>query len=811
MERFLCIHGHFYQPPRENPWLEFVEVQDSAYPYHDWNDRINAECYAPNTAARILNDKDLIRKIFNNYSRISYNFGPTLLDWLETSDPDVYQEIIKADRASRQLFSGHGSAIAQAYNHMIMPLASSRDKLTQVRWGIEDFKYRFGRDPEGMWLPETAVDLETLDLLAQEGIKFTILSPYQAKRVRALEGSWQDVGPAGIDTTMPYLVRLPKTGRQINIFFYNGPISQAVAFEKLLANGETFAYRLLGGFSDRSDHPQLVHIATDGETYGHHHRHGEMALAYALDYIEAHKLARITNYGEFLALFPPTHEVEIKEQTAWSCSHGVGRWQEDCGCRTGMHEGWTQAWRAPLRQALNWLRDTIAPEYEKHAGRLFKDPWAALNDYISVILDRSEESRKRFFAKNASHPLDAEEAVTALKLLEIQRHAMLMFTSCGWFFDDISGIETIQVLQYARRVIQLASNTFAIKLEPQFLKMLSLAKSNDSQYRNGAYIYQHTINPAMVDLIDVGGHYAIISLFENYGRISRIRCYEIERLESHTSEAGATKFTMGKAKVTSLVTLESVTLYYGAIYFALHNVSCSVEEFTTEQHYQKLFQKATDAFNRADFHKVIQVLDRYFEKGSYYSLKELFRDRRRMILSKILNTTLEEIEGDYKQIYHHNATLMRFLKDLSIPLPQAMVCAADLNLNAELRHALAEPNPNIEQINTLFEEAKILDIQIDDISLGYVLKANLEKIAQALYIDPTNLTLLGNLDMLTGLTHVLPFEVELWKIQNVYYRLLHEFYPYLKRKAEQGDKDTLTWVELFNSLGDKLHFQKNGL
>ncbi len=809
MERFLCIHGHFYQPPRENPWLEFVEVQDSAYPHHDWNDRINAECYAPNTAARILNEKNMIKKIFNNYSRISFNFGPTLMDWLETSDPEVYQEIIKADRTSRHVFSGHGSAIAQAYNHIIMPLANSRDKFTQVRWGIEDFQHRFGRKPEGMWLPETAVDLETLDILAQEGIKFTILSPYQALRVRPMGGNWQEVEPMGIDPTMPYLMRLPETGRQINIFFYNGPISQAVAFEKLLTNGEQFAHRLLSGFSDKSDRPQLVHIATDGETYGHHHRHGEMALAYALDYIESNNLARVTNYGEFLAMYPPIHEVEIKENTAWSCAHGVGRWQEDCGCRTGMNQGWTQAWRASLRQALNWLRNTITPEYEEHAGRLFKDPWAARNDYISVILDRSPENRELFLDIHASHKLDDAEHVTALKLLEIQRHAMLMFTSCGWFFDDISGIETIQVLQYARRVIQLADNTFKIQLEPQFLEMLAQAKSNDPQYRNGAHIYHEKITPAMVDLSNVGGHYAICSLFEKFGRYARIFCYDIERLDNHTTEAGSTKLIIGKIRVTSQVTMDSAILCYGAIYFALHNVSCSIEEFTNEQHYQELLQKATDSFNRADFHKVIQILDRYFERGLFFSLKELFRDRRRMILSKIMNTTLEEIETEYKQIYHHNATLMRFLKDLSIPLPQAMICAADLNLNAELRHAFAEKEPNIEQINTLFDETKMLDIKLDDISLGYVLKANLEKTAQDLYLDPMNLTLLGNLDTMTGLTHVLPFEMELWKIQNIYYRILREFYPYLKRKAEQGDKDTLVWVELFNSLGEKLHMQKN--
>ncbi|MCL2336286.1 MAG: glycoside hydrolase, partial [Firmicutes bacterium] len=283
MDRYLCIHGHFYQPPRENPWLEAVELQDSARPYHDWNERITAECYAPNTAARILNEQGLIMDIVNNYSKISYNFGPTLLDWLKYNNREVYQSVLDSDRESRERFSGHGSAFAQAYNHMIMPLANRNDKYTQVYWGLRDFASRFGRPAAGMWLPETAVDLETLDIMAELGVKFTVLTQYQAKRVRAINGGqWQEVGPAGIDSTMCYRLNLPDSGRSINIFFYNGPIAQAVAFEKLLANGDRFVQRLMGGFQENLGRLQLVSIATDGETYGHHHRHGQMALAYAL-------------------------------------------------------------------------------------------------------------------------------------------------------------------------------------------------------------------------------------------------------------------------------------------------------------------------------------------------------------------------------------------------------------------------------------------------------------------------------------------------------------------------------------------------
>ena len=316
MDRYICIHGHFYQPPRENPWLEEIELQDSAYPYHDWNERISAECYAPNGAARQLDAANRIQNIVNNYAKISFNFGPTLLSWMERHDAEAYQAIREADRLSQENFSGHGSAIAQVYNHTIMPLANRRDKYTQAHWGIKDFQKRFGRFPEGLWLPETAVDLETLEVLAELGMKFTILAPRQASRIKkTMQGSrWHEVGDGRIDPTRVYLCVLP-SGKTINLFFYDGPISQELAFAGLLKNGETFAQRLNSVFDDSRDWPQLVHIATDGETYGHHHRHGDMALAYCLHFMASNNLARITNYGEYLEKHPPTCLVEIFEES----------------------------------------------------------------------------------------------------------------------------------------------------------------------------------------------------------------------------------------------------------------------------------------------------------------------------------------------------------------------------------------------------------------------------------------------------------------------------------------------------------------
>src|SRR6201995_4794490 len=435
----LCIHGHFYQPPRENPWLEQVETQDSAAPFHDWNERITSECYAPNGASRVVNKHNEIIRILNNYSHISFNFGPTLLSWLEENAPRTYRMVLEGDRASQKRFSGHGSAMAQAYNHIIMPLANTRDRITQIRWGIADFESRFGRKPEGMWLAETAVDNETLDILAQQGILFTILAPHQCARVREraentlqpvldrLDGAgarWTETPDASVHPNHPYLVRL-KDGRSITVFFYNGPQSRAIAFEGLLYNGENFAWRLARGFDPTDTRPQVMHVATDGESYGHHHRHGEMALSYALRFIEDKKLAKLINYGQFLAQFPPTWEAEIVENTSWSWAHGIERWRADCGCNGG-RQGWHQRWRAPLRAALDWLRDTVAPLSENTANGLLKDVWAARDAYIAVILAagtmEAEAAIEQFFSTQAVRILSPEERTLILKLMEMQRH-----------------------------------------------------------------------------------------------------------------------------------------------------------------------------------------------------------------------------------------------------------------------------------------------------------------------------------------------------------------------------------------------------
>ncbi|MEX0806427.1 MAG: DUF3536 domain-containing protein [Candidatus Binatia bacterium] len=802
MERYVCIHGHFYQPPRENAWLETVELQDSAYPYHDWNKRITAECYAPNAVARILDNQSRIVQLVNNYAKISFNFGPTLLHWLETQEPEVYQAILTADRQSMKNFSGHGSAIAQPYNHTILPLANHRDRRTQILWGIRDFELRFKRRPEGMWLPETAVDLESLQILAQEGIQFTILAPHQAARVRRTGARlWQDVTGAKIDSTRPYAQQLP-SGKTIALFFYDGPIARAVAFEGLLSRGEHFANRLVGAFSDKRTWPQLVHIATDGESYGHHHRFGDMALAYALHHIESNHLARLTNYGEYLKRHAPTQQVEIIEKTSWSCFHGIDRWWSNCGCNTGGRADWNQEWRTPLRNALDWLRDSLTGPFETRGRTFFRDPWAARNDYIDVTYDRTLAAIENFFARHAMGPLDAGARTTALKLLELQRHAMLMYTSCGWFFDDLSGIETVQIIQYAARVVQLSQELFGESAGSQFVQKLALAKSNVIDRGDGRQIYNELVRTAMVDWERIGAHYAVRSLFESYPDEAAIYCYRAQREDYQFFNAGTARLAVGRVKLTSEITRESSRVSFGVLHMGDHNVNGGVKEFMADEVYQNLLGELVGPFSHVDFAEVIRGMDRYFGESNY-SLRSLFREEQRTVLDRVLAAALAQTETLYGQIYEQRAPVMRYLTDLHIPLPKAFKAAAEFVLNGNLRRALQDEDINPERVTALLEAAKIEGVILDTATLEFAYRQNLERLADYLAKTPAEIPL-RQLDKAAVLLATLPFPVSLWRVQNIYYELLQTVYPKMQKRKTDGDVPAQQWVSYFEGLGQKL-------
>jgi alpha-amylase/alpha-mannosidase (GH57 family) len=803
MERYICIHAHFYQPPRENPWLETVELQDSAYPFHDWNQRIASECYAPNASARILDNEGCIARIQNNYSKISFNFGPTLLSWMEKEDPEVYRAILEADRVSQERFSGHGSAIAQGYNHMILPLANDHDRYTQVYWGIRDFESRFHRAPEGMWLPETAVDLQTLDIMAQLGIKFTILSPYQAFRFRRLGArAYRDATSGKIDPSRPYLVRL-RDGRSITVFFYDGPISQAVAFERLLNSGEQFAHRLAGGFADARDWPQLMHIATDGESYGHHHAHGDMALAYALQFIEENGIAKLTNYGEYLEKHPPQHEAQIIENSAWSCSHGVGRWRENCGCSSGGREGWNQNWRGPLRQALDWLRDTTIALYEQLASAFFSDVWKARDEYVGVILDRSRETRQRFFAANAMRDLSRDEQVIALELLEMQRHAMLMYTSCGWFFDEISGIESGQVIAYAGRVIQLAQKLSSQEdgeaMESGFLERLSEAKSNLPEHGDGAQIYRKLVQPAIVGLEQVAAHYAISSMFETG---AAKYSYAVDPSDYRTFISGKMHLAVGRAEICSTITQDTEQFTFAVLHMGDHSLSAGVRKYAGEDPYAATVQELQRAFSRADMPAVIRVLDRNFG-GAIYSLKSLFRDEQRRIMDHILESTLREAEASLRAIYEHHAPLMRFLSDVSYPRPKALAIAAEFVINASLRREFRADFLDLREVRSLLTQAKEEGVPLDSAGLAFVMGRKLNGLMQQLQRRPQNHGLLRKILSLLDVLKELPFAVNLWKVENLYYQMSRTSYPELLKQMSVPAE----WFDDFLRLGHRLRIR----
>ena len=498
MKKFVCVHGHFYQPPRENPWTGEVDEEPSAAPFHDWNERIAKECYDANTRAPINNTKGEATTFVNNFSLISFDIGPTLLSWLKRKTPLTYQAIIQADKDSAAANRGHGNAMAQVYNHIILPLAKKRDKVTQIHWGIADFEYHYGRKPEGMWLSEAAVDRASLKVMADYGITYTVLAPHQAKRVRRIgfASPWEPLHHESVDTRHAYRILL-EGGKQFHLFFYNALISRAIAFGGLLHSGDQFVQQLMNNFGRRRYEPtQLVSTATDGETFGHHHRFGEMALAYGLRKVQNQKLAEVTNYANFLELDGSSWEADIHENSSWSCAHGVERWRNDCGCRLNFQTGWNQKWRKVLREGFEWLQIEIDEVFENHGSSVLKDPWQARNDYIRVMLEPTEEERKKFLSRNAKRGLSREDETKIWNLLEAEKFSLFMYTSCGWFFDDISGIEPVQMMKFALKALELVQPFGKKDLEAGLVKILAGAKSNIPENGSGKDIFEKFVKPA---------------------------------------------------------------------------------------------------------------------------------------------------------------------------------------------------------------------------------------------------------------------------------------------------------------------------
>lgn len=786
---YVTVHGHFYQPPRENPYLNTIERQPSAQPAHNWNERIHHECYRPNAFARILNDHGEVVGIVNNYEYLSFNIGPTLMSWLQNHDIEVYQRILDADRKSAERLNGHGNAIAQVYNHIILPLANKRDKYSQIRWGKADFRERFGRDPEGMWLAETAIDAATLEALIDEQIRFILLAPSQAEYCRPLpteeqpNPQWLAVGGSQIDPTRPYRCFI-EDGRFIDIFFYDGPISRDMGFSEILSNVEHLAGRLGQAIKGDRRPSQLLHVATDGETFGHHKGGTEKCLAYAFSAEFPHRGWTVTNYAHYLSLGDPTWEVKLKPVTAWSCAHGVDRWQDDCGCGGG--GVWHQKWRKPLRVALDYLRDRLMEIYDEKASHLFRDPWQARDEYIQVMLDRSRQQVEQFLQSQEKYPLSPAEQIDALRLLEMQRHALLMYTSCGWFFEEISRPEGTQILRYAARALELAGDVTGVQLEAEFLEQLAFAPSNVELFRNGAEVYRQLVVTAQISFQQVAAHYAISSLFTNYPAQHRLYCYEAQQLDSQKQQIGALTLSVGQVRLVSEITWESHHYIYAVLHLGGWDFHCCIQPFGGRRHYSLLKKQLFDSLKLASAARIIVEMSEHFGNQSF-DLQHLFAEERHRILQQVTNKTKQRLDQLYTQVYRDNyGILVAFQRD-ELPVPQELQVAAEIAISHRCTLAIAhldhvtDDRPErlipLAELNAIAEEARHLHCHLTVPEGKKTLERLILRTLWKIFYDSDPETLESDIDyiiQLISVGNVLQLGLALDRVQELYHNCLYQ-------------------------------------
>jgi alpha-amylase/alpha-mannosidase (GH57 family) len=744
MTTALVIHGHFYQPPRENPWTELIDREPGAAPFHDWNERIHAECYRPNAYARIGDASGRVERIVNNYARLSFDFGPTLLNWLERQHPDTYERILEADRASALRHGGHGNAIAQGYNHSILPLCNERDRRTQVRWGLADFRRRFGREAEALWLPETACDDATLETLIEEGLRFVILSPFQVDAVRPLgaEG-WFQLPEGGVDTTVPYkFLHRDGSGRSVAVFFYDGRIARGIAFEGLLASSQGLlaacARAARGGGG-------LVNVATDGESYGHHFRWGDRSIAYALEVeAERHGL-RVTNYGEFLDGHEPEYEVCLKrgpdgEGTAWSCAHGLGRWTRDCGCNASAPGGWNQRWRTPLRAAFDLLRDDLAPKFEEACGELLSDPWAARAEYVELLGPRPAP-REEFFARHARRALSRDERVRALTLLEAERAAMTMYTSCGWFFNDISGIETVQTLRYAARVVE---TTEALGLAPPraaFLDTLSEARSNLLERPTGADIYLRTVEQSRVTPQRVAAHVAICNLIERDERADECESagYDSRKLDFRKQRHGRVTLETVRLALEEWATGRRHEFALAAMHFGEIDYYCALRPFEGEREFEQAAAALWSQLPTASLPVLLRVAQSEFGPEEF-GLEALLPQGRGHLSRSVFGKLTARFMDEYEHLYEENRRVVERLQEIGFQLPRELRLAAELTVGLRLERELRDQRRGAGDYGAavrVARDAARFGYRIDRTSVTRVFEETMTEAARLVVARPT--------------------------------------------------------------------------
>ncbi len=792
---YLTIHGHFYQPPRENPWLETIEVQDSAKPFHDWNERVTAECYTPNSVSKIVTQDNKIMDIVNNYSYISFNFGPTLLSWMEQHSPYSYKRIIKADIESAEKNNGHGNAIAQVYNHIILPLANKNDKYTQILWGIRDFERRFGRKPEGMWLAETACDDATMEALIDCGIKFTILSPYQAKAVRKLNSNdnWNDVSWGNIDPARAYryYTKADKS-KYIDLFFYDGSISKSVAFDELLTDGNKFVSRLKDGISSQRDYNQLVHIGTDGESYGHHTKFGDMALAYVLKIRAEDEGFEITNYANYLEQEPPKYEVDIKDVSSWSCTHGVGRWCDDCGCSTGGGYGWNQKWRKPLREALDYVRDELIKIFEEYGNKYYNDIWKARNEYVDVILNRNKDTINEFLEKNQKYKLGYTDTVKAIKLMEIQRQAMLMYTSCGWFFSEISGLETTQIMKYAARAMQLAASFTNKDIEAGFLKILEKAQSNIKGFGTGKDVYEKFVKPSVVSIKQIAALWAITSANTIFEKNSSLYCYNIKKHFYKYASKGTTIFSVGRIEIESTITLEKSDFFFASLQFPEGDFHCSIKKYDESENIMELAKQLKDTYLHQPTTEIIRLLDKIFG-NKYYTLKDILLEDRSKILVNSIKDKLSKFANNYKDVFNDNKNSIMQLIALGMNVPNAYKLAAQYTLTDDFTKLFKNSEDIIDEnviqrAIELNEEAALFQTEINKTETSDIFSKTIQYSIYN-FIKNFEMNRLDRILKLFACAGTLGLKVDIAEAQNMYFNKIYMKFTELLEKVLQANEN----------------------
>ena len=658
MKRYACVHGHFYQPPRENPWTGAVERQPSAGCDHDWNARIARECYVPNGQARVVDGEGRITDIVDNYALISFNYGPTLLSWLEKAEPEAYARLLESDRASAARFGGHGNAFAQAFHHAILPLCSPRDRATEIRWGLFDFKKRFGRDAEGLWLPECAADDATLAAAAAQGVKLVILEPHQADSVRAAaDAPWKPAADA-LKPGVPY--EWTDGEASLTLYFYDGPLSRSVAFEKSMKDSRAFAARVAERVPGEDG---VALLATDGESYGHHDAFAEMGLAHFLKYALPAAGAEPVNLAWHASKHPAKAQVRLRPGgTSWSCAHGIERWRSACGC--GEVAGGTLEWRAPLRAALEGLRDRFESVIESSSAGLIPDPWGARDAYVSVVLDRSEANVDAFLAAWAPGAKDEAARVTALTILELQRHALMMFTSCGWFFDALDRLEPVQVLLYAARALELSRALGAGDLETEFVAAL----------KDPSGVWDKRVKPQIVTPDHVAAHYAVSLLFEDLAPDSVHHHGVVDAKFTRRVEAGVT-VAAGRATFVDGCTRARWTRTFFAAVLKGQRVQTYVcAEELPPQRFEALVRAAAGGAEPGPL-----------PEGRVFLLRDLRPDEREKVLTAVLKRRLARWEATGRDQVEDALSLAETFRGLGLPLPAGL----DEETTTALSHALA--------------------------------------------------------------------------------------------------------------------------